>query len=87
MKPQDIIDAYTRIRKIDQTIPDEVLDFMKDEAVEALRKQDLPSTLDAAKEMIATLEKTVALRDKEISLQNKAIEIQNKIIDNYKGMI
>lgn len=34
-----IIDAYCRIRTIDNTIPDDVLDFMKDAAIEKLRKQ------------------------------------------------
>lgn len=38
MKKADIIDAYIKIRKIDNTIPDEVLDFMKDSAVEKLAK-------------------------------------------------
>lgn len=38
MKKSDIIDAYCRIRKIDQTIPDEVLDFMKESALERLDK-------------------------------------------------
>lgn len=33
MKQQDIINAYCRIRTIDQTIPDDVLDFMKDSAI------------------------------------------------------
>lgn len=36
MKEQDIRDAYVRIRQIDQTIPDEVLDFMKEAALEKL---------------------------------------------------
>ncbi len=42
MKPKDIIDAYCRIRKIDSTIPDDVLDFMKDSALKSLEviKQD-----------------------------------------------
>jgi len=37
MTEKMIIDAYCRIRKIDQAIPDEVLDFMKDSAIEKLR--------------------------------------------------
>lgn len=37
MKEKDIIDAYVRIRTIDHTIPDDVLDFMKNAAIEALR--------------------------------------------------
>ncbi len=38
MEIKDIIEAYYRIRTIDQTIPDEVLDFMKDSAVEKLKE-------------------------------------------------
>lgn len=33
MKDKDIIDAYCRIRTIDTTIPDDMLDFMKDAAL------------------------------------------------------
>lgn len=36
MKRKDIVDAWARIRQIDQTIPDEVLDLMKDAAIERL---------------------------------------------------
>jgi len=36
MERNDIINAYVRIRKIDHTIPDEVLDFMKNSALEKL---------------------------------------------------
>ncbi len=38
MNEKMIRDAYCRIRTIDQTIPDDVLDFMKDAAIEKLRK-------------------------------------------------
>jgi len=38
MKPKDIVDAWAHIRKIDQTIPDDVLDFMKDAALAAMKK-------------------------------------------------
>lgn len=38
MKDKDIIDAYCKIRTIDQTIPDDVLDFMKEAAIEKLNK-------------------------------------------------
>ena len=37
MNELDIISAWARIRKIDNTIPDEVLDFMKESAIEKLR--------------------------------------------------
>lgn len=38
MTEKMIIDAYCHIRTIDNTIPDDVLDFMKDAAIEKLRK-------------------------------------------------
>jgi hypothetical protein len=41
MNIKDIIEAWARIRKIDQTIPDDVLDFMKDSAVQALKGSSL----------------------------------------------
>jgi len=37
MKERDIIDAWAKIRKTDHTIPDEVLDFMKEAAVQKLK--------------------------------------------------
>ena len=36
MTEKMIRDAYARIRTIDQTIPDDVLDFMKDASIEKL---------------------------------------------------
>jgi len=36
MKEDEIRNAYVRIRTIDQTIPDDVLDFMKDASISAL---------------------------------------------------
>ena len=38
MTEKMIMDAYVRMRTIDNTIPDEVLDFMKDAAIEKLMK-------------------------------------------------
>lgn len=40
MKKQNIIDAYVRIRTIDNTISDDVLDFMKEASIEALDKKE-----------------------------------------------
>lgn len=51
MTKKDIIDAYVKIRTIDTTIPDEVLDFMKDAALEALEfgvEKPKPSRLEIA---------------------------------------
>lgn len=40
MTKSDIINAYCRIRTIDNTIPDDVLDFMKEAAIEKLNKDN-----------------------------------------------
>lgn len=36
---QDVSQAYLRMRKIDNTIPDEVLDFLKDSALKCIAEQ------------------------------------------------
>jgi hypothetical protein len=42
MEKKDIINAYCRIRTIDNTIPDDVLDFMKEASIQKLdRMADL----------------------------------------------
>lgn len=38
MNGKDIIRAWVKIRKLDKTIPDEVLDFMKDAAIDKLTR-------------------------------------------------
>jgi hypothetical protein len=38
MKTKDIIDAWSRIRTTDNVIPDDVLDFMKDAAIEKIEQ-------------------------------------------------
>lgn len=45
MTEKMIRDAYCRIRTIDQTIPDDVLDFMKDAALEKLRKHAVSNSI------------------------------------------
>lgn len=40
MTEQAIREAYIKIRAIDQTIPDDVLDFMKDAAIEKLKRDE-----------------------------------------------
>lgn len=40
MKKTDIIDAYLWIRKNNSSIPDNVLDLMKDSAIEVLNKME-----------------------------------------------
>lgn len=46
MDKKSIIDAWARIRTIDQTIPDDVLDFMKDAAIEKLQQGQLINLTD-----------------------------------------
>lgn len=38
MTKEDIINTYCKIRSIDNTIPDDLLDFMKDAAIEKLEE-------------------------------------------------
>jgi hypothetical protein len=58
MKKEDIIDAYCKIRTIDQTIPDDVLDFMKNAAIEALEE-------DTSKKHVVT-QKIYTYPDREL---------------------
>lgn len=41
MTKDDIINAWARIRKIDETIPDDVLDFLRDSAIKELNRKKL----------------------------------------------
>ena len=50
MTKKDIIDAYCRIRTIDQTIPDDVLDFMKTSAISKLEEMEMIQVNNAYKE-------------------------------------
>ena len=43
MKTSDIINAYIKIKTIDNTIPCDVLDFMKDCAIAALEMRGIPT--------------------------------------------
>lgn len=60
MKKEDIINAYCRIRTIDHTIPDDVLDFMKDAAIEKLEgiltTPDIRNKLSPITHLISMLE-------------------------------
>jgi len=52
MNKKMFIDAYVKIRTIDQTIPDEVLDFMKNAAIEKLSEtNEMVLNIDKVKEM------------------------------------
>lgn len=57
MKKQMIIDAYCKIRTIDNTIPDDVLDFMKEAALEKLKAIELEVASIKEKQTEAWLER------------------------------
>lgn len=40
MEKKDILNAYIKIRQIDNTIPDDVLDFMKNAAIEKIEMSE-----------------------------------------------
>jgi len=67
MTEKMIRDAYSRIRTIDNTIPDDVLDFMKDAAIEKLRKYAVSSSVCPCNE----------LPDGEIAISSKALTDPN----------
>lgn len=46
MTRKDIIDAYTWIRRNNSTIPDDVLDFMKNSSIKELENRNLIKSLD-----------------------------------------
>ena len=49
MTEQDIRQAYITMRQIDNTIPDEVLDFMRDASIEKL------NTVERSKQLVSFL--------------------------------
>jgi len=51
MDNKKIIDAYCKIRTIDQTIPDDVLDFMKEAAIEKLNRVNSTPSFDTSSEL------------------------------------
>lgn len=60
MTKEDIINAYCRIRTVDYNIPDDVLDFMKDSAIEKLEGTltipDIRNKLSPVTHLISMLE-------------------------------
>jgi hypothetical protein len=62
MTAKDIINAYVRMRTIDNTIPDNVLDFMKNAALAALNETDKPKKPNTtSKEKQETISKIESL--------------------------
>jgi hypothetical protein len=71
MKKEDIINAYCRIRTIDNTIPDDILDFMKEASIQALSNTSNPT-----KEV--DIEKTVEFIEKQKAIDKAAWESWEK---------
>jgi hypothetical protein len=70
MEAKDIIDAYTRIRTIDQTIPDDVLDFMKNAAIEALKPNTVKA--DLTEVWLTALAQQQVIKKQIAELRNKS---------------
>jgi len=79
MKPKDIVDAWAHIRKIDQTIPDDVLDFMKDAALAAIKTppRDPQPLVKIMKEALTYCESKIARAESGFS-DNRFIEIMGE---------
>jgi len=74
MSIQDIVNAWALIRKIDQTIPDEVLDFMKNTAIDRLQRTSVDDlkvwTFNTESQDTITLESSYAEMQVEIANGN-----------------
>lgn len=51
MRKEEIIKAYCRIREIDNTIPDDVLDFMKEAALEKIKADEIEDALRLSRQV------------------------------------
>lgn len=98
MKTKDIINAYTRIRTIDHTIPDDVLDFMKNAAIAALEsnsvKEELTSVWLSSYEKHQSIKRLIGVNKNKSMASNIAAEaliIGNdavvEIMDSLKKVI
>lgn len=75
MTEKMIRDAYCRIRTIDQTIPDDVLDFMKNAALEKLN-------LQFGNRVVCTCGRWHDRMDRELNL---CYECQKPLVIYYNG--
>lgn len=89
MTAKDIINAYVRMRTIDNTIPDNVLDFMKNAALAALtesNKTKKPNTTSKdKKEIIEKIESLLVALDKNPIYFEIASEIHMDCQQRVKG--
>lgn len=93
MTEKMILDAYARIRTIDQTIPDDVLDFMKDASIEKLKQvnnnnvlADVSGRSELLIDFIKFVEESGLMSDKKVLIpiyRNYYAEI----VDRYEKSI
>lgn len=83
MTENDIIKAYVRMREIDNTIPDEVLDFMKDASIEKLNKPFNSKKYDKKKLIEELLDCVVDATDIETQITSISIAgiLMNEVLD------
>jgi hypothetical protein len=75
MNKQVIIDAWATIRKENQTIPDDVLDFMKDSALDALSRPTNEELIKKHLDRLNTMKENRAL------LVDRASDEENHTMD------
>jgi hypothetical protein len=83
MVKKNIIDAYVRFREIDNTIPDAVLDFMKDCAIEKIDNINKEKLATETKEKYYTSDHISdqydkLTQDQKISVLHEAIDIMQQ---------
>jgi len=67
---EDIIKAYTRIRTIDSTIPDDILDFIKDASIKQLRISGVSNSKRFERQDLLRAYKAGAIEQKDSNLKN-----------------
>lgn len=80
MNRKDIVDAWARIREIDHTIPDDVLDFMKDAAIEKIERYETLQANEAIKEKAKQIELTL---ENYININRKDLNNDDIIIGGW----
>ena len=85
MNQKMIIDAYCKIRTIDQTIPDDVLDFMKDAAIEKLVAERMFSKTDMERAFVGGASNAAKLRVSGNKLTLPVLEFKQWIAQYKKN--
>ena len=85
MTEKMIRDAYVRIRTIDQTIPDEVLDFMKDASIEKLKQVNNNIVLADVRQRTFIVEEQISGADywESVSVRLPTLERAREFVKNH----